>query len=162
MKKWFAPICSAVAGIFSFIMLSLKWCIMEQGPAKLEFTGWEILKNKDETFSNAFYKLDGYGFYKFAAIAMLVVAVIAIIAAIVLVLNNLSVIKLNLNLNLINNIILSVLVVFVVLAIIALFVMSKDELLKQADTAAGIGAWLQLAISAVACACGWVLARKAE
>lgn len=162
MKKWIAPICSAVAGIFSFIMLCLNWSVMEQGPFKREFTGWEILKNKDEIFKNEFHTFDGYGFYKFAAIAMLVIAVIAIIAAVVLVLKNLNVIKLNLNLNLINNIILSVLVLFVILAIIALFVISKDKMLEHADTAAGIGAWLQLAISAVACACGWVLARKAE
>jgi len=162
MKKWIAPICSAVAGIFSFIMLSLNWCIMESKYVKFEFTGWEILKNEKEMFKNEAWTLDGYGFYKFAAIAMLVVAVIAIIAAVVLLLNNLNVIKLNLNLNLINNIILSVLVLFVILAIVALFVMSKDEFLKQADTAAGIGAWLQLAISIIACSCGWVLARKAE
>lgn len=162
MKKWIAPICSAVAGIFSFIMLCLDWCKMSKGAYSVEFTGWEIIKNKDDMFSNAFYKLDGYGFYKFAAIAMLVVAVLAILMAVVLVLKNLNVIKVDFNLNLINNVLLSLLVLFVILTFVALLIMSKDEVLKSLDTAAQVGAWLQLVISGAACACGWALARKAE
>lgn len=160
MKKWIAPICSAVVGILSFITLCFNWVVIKSPYGKTKYSGWDLLEN-----SKLFKEFDGYTLFKVATIIMLVVAVVAIVAAIVLVLKNLNVIKFNMNLNLINNIILSVLVLFVVLALIGLLIMRADILdqtNKFVKPSADFGVWLQLALSVAACACGWALARKAE
>ena len=170
MKKWIAPICSAVVGILSFIMLCFNWIAYKAsyGGVKVvdeKVTGWDLIKDSDKIYK----ELDGYTLYKVAAIIMLVVAVVAIIAAVVLLLNNLNVIKLNLDLNLINNIVLSVLVFTVVLAFVGLFMMRADMLdtwkdmgLKSTSANAHVGAWLQLVISVVACGLSWAFGRKAK
>lgn len=174
MKKWIAPICSAVVGILSFIMLCLDWVGMKlvSIPAigqteKDAITGWDLIKD-----SKLYNEIDGYTLFKVSAIIMLVVAVIAIIAAIVLLLNNLNVIKLNLDLNLINNIVLSVLLGVVILAFVGLFIMRADMLsslkenpfvdVDKSSIFAHVGAWLQLVITGVACGLGWAFGRKAK
>ena len=167
MKKWIAPICSAVVGILSFVMLCLDWSFLKVTYGETTFvdkkwSGWDLIRNTDN-----FNELEGYTLFKVAAIIMLIVAVVAIIAAIVLLLNNLNVIKLNLNLNLINNIVLSVLVLAVILAFVGLLIMRADILKDieepiKASCFAHVGAWLQLAISVVACSLGWALGRKAK
>ena len=168
MKKWIAPICSAVAGILSFIMLCLDWSFLKvsyESTTLLDqkWSGWDLIKDSDKMFK----EVDGYSFFKVAAIIMLIVAVIAIISAVVLLLNNLNVIKLNLDLNLINNIVLSVLVATVVLAFIGLLVMRADILGEfekplKASCFAHVGAWLQLVITGAACGLGWAFGKKAK
>lgn len=170
MKKWIAPICSAVVGILSFIMLCLDWCAQKMSYGDMSQTekikGWDLIKDADKVYK----EYDGYTLFKVAAIIMLVVAVIAIIAAVVLLLNNLNVIKLNLDLNLINNIVLSVLLGTVILALIGLAVFGNsivDEVAEYIKPAkikvfAHVGAWLQLVITGVACGLGWAFGRKAK
>ena len=71
MKKWIAPICSAVVGILSFIMLCLDWCAQKMSYGDLSQTekikGWDLIKDADKVYK----EYDGYTLFKVAAIIML-------------------------------------------------------------------------------------------
>lgn len=166
MKKWFGMVCSAVAGIFGFIGLSLDcWCNkyeMTVMGAKISGTGkssgWDIIKDGKD--------VDGVSLYKIFAILLLVVSVLLIVSAVVLLLRNLGVLKLNFNMDLINNILLSVFVVCIIVMLIALGIMSHDSNYKLGDDKltcyAGIGSWLTLAVGAVACSLSWAFNEKTK
>lgn len=170
MKKWFGMICSAVAGIFGFIGLSLDcWCQKISGTidygfgvqnisTKSSVSGWDIIKDGKD--------IDGVSLYKIFAILLLVVSVLLIVSAIVLLLRNLGVLKLNFNMDLMNNILLIVFVAFTIVMLLALGIMSKDAteegLGMKSSAYAGLGSWLTLAVGVVACSLSCVFTRKAK
>lgn len=166
MKKWFGMVCSAVAGIFGFIGLTLDcWCQKSTvGSASTTegISGWDIIKDGKD--------IDGVSLYKIFAILLLVVSVLLIVSAVVLLLRNLGVLKLNFNMDLINNILLSVFVVCIIVMLLALGIMSHDcngefEVLlvkTKLSCYAGIGSWLTLAIGAVACSLSWAFNEKTK
>ncbi len=169
MKKFIGAICSAVAGILTFIWLSLDWCVAGPKANKMEFSGWELIANKHTegkvTIKNFFteqIKFEGYKMARVFAIIMLVVACLLIVSAVVMLLKNLNVLKVKLNLSLINNILLAVFVAALVLTVIGLLIMRADILDKASTWScyAGVGLYLQAVTAVAACACGWALARK--
>lgn len=162
MKKWFGMVCSAVAGIFGFIGLTLDcWCQKVSAGSLSETTGisgWDIIKDGKD--------IDGVSLYKIFAILLLVVSVLLIVSAVVLLLRNLGVLKLNFNMDLINNILLSVFVVCIIVMLLALGIMSHDcngeAFGVKYSCYAGIGSWLTLAIGAVACSLSWAFNEKTK
>lgn len=156
MKKFVGAICSAVAGLVAIIMLSLNWCTLKMGSFKQSYTGWELIEDEFKSFK----ELDGYVMYKIFAIVLFVVAIILLVSALLMLLKSLNVLKLNINLSFINNILLSVLVLAVILALVGLLIMSKDDMLEGIKCFAAVGAWVTLVVSIVACGAGWALARK--
>lgn len=159
MKKYVGAICSAVAGIFTFILLSLNWMTAKYEYASMtekeSVTGWDLMKDAND--------VKGFTLYKLAAIIMIIIAAVLIIAAVVLILQNLNILKFKFNLNTINNIILTVFVGFVVLAMIGVFVMAKDMshsvLGMEMKCSAAIGAWFMAIVAVVTCATAWVMQR---
>ena len=77
-------------------------------------------------------------------------------------LQSLNVLKIKFNLNLIANVLVSVFALFALLAFIATFVYAKDAfgIIDEGYIGAGIGAWFNLIVGAIACSCGWLFARK--
>ena len=170
MKKFIGAICSGVAGILTFVWLSLDWFTQKMTMGSLTekdgLTGWNLITNKVEGEPACLEMFKGaYTLHRVAAIVMLVVACLLIVSAVVLLLKNLNVIKCKFNFSLVNNILLTVFVVAVVLAIVGVTIMG-NELCKAIGNPEGfsayasVGAWLALAFSVVACGCGWALARK--
>ena len=172
MKKWFGMICSAVAGICGFIFMSIscwnlkvtRYIAGVSGTEKDHANGWDIIKDVKDT--------NGCVLYKIFAIILLAVSVLLIISAIVLLLKNLNVLKVTMNIELINNILLSVFVLCAIVMLIALGIMSKDasrstvqeiaglKVGAKASYSAGIGSWLNLIVGAIACSLSWVFAER--
>ncbi|MBQ3047417.1 MAG: hypothetical protein IJD48_00175 [Clostridia bacterium] len=159
MKKFIGAICSAAAGALTFLFLSLNGLVQKITVGSVEskegVSGWDILSD--------FENVEGLGLYKFSTIALIIAAVALIAFAVVLILQSLKVIKSKFNFAKLNNIILTIFVIFALLALIAAFIMAKDLLLLESSNFsiyAGIGAWLNLVVGAVACLLGWVFAKK--
>lgn len=156
MKKFLGAIVSAVVGLVGIIMLSLDWCTMKMGSFKQSYTGWELIEDELKVFK----EFDGYMLYKIFAIILFVVAIILLVSALLMLLKSLGILKIEANLSFFNNILLAVFVVAAILAIVGLFIMSKDDMLKGIKCAAAIGAWATIAVGVVGCGLGWTLARK--
>ena len=75
-------------------------------------------------------------------------------------LQNLKVFKSKVNFAGINNVLLTIFAVLALVAVIAVFVMAKEIALNNLSVYAGLGAWLNLAVGAVACITGWAVAKK--
>jgi len=182
MKKFIGAICSGVAGILTLVMLSFDWFVRKQTAAgelmgEAKATGWNLITNKvtvdGHTFENAFEEFKGaYVLHRVFAIIMLVVAILLIVSAVVLLLKNLNVIKCKFNFSRVNNILLTVLAVSVLGALVGIGVMAIGAAKTVADDPFAVAmkiavsiypavcAWITLAVSFVACGCGWALARK--
>ena len=162
MKKYLGAICSAVAGIVTFIFLALNWLTAKVSSGyssvsdKEGVSGWDLLKESSE--------VEGYTLYKLSAIVMIVLASILIISAVVLILQNLNVLKFKFNFNLINNIILTVFALFVILAVVGALIMAGD----MSESAMGvsikcsvaIGGWLMAIVGIASCVTSWLTSRK--
>jgi len=162
MKKYLGAICSAVAGIVTFIFLALNWLTAKvssgysSASGKESVSGWDLLKESRE--------VEGYTLYKLSAIVMIVLASILIISAVVLILQNLNVLKFKFNFNLINNIILTVFALFVILAVVGALIMAGD----MSESAMGvsikcsvaIGGWLMAIVGIASCVTSWLTSRK--
>ena len=176
MKKFIGAICSGVAGVVTLIMLCFDWMVAKvtmAGETMLEqkLTGWNLLTNKMKGESAGMETFKGaYTLYKVAAIIMLIVAILLIAYAVVLLLKNLNVIKFNFKFNLVNNILLTVLVATIVAAFAAIAIMAINFVKEASEPAyelvakmfPAVCAWIALAVSAAACACGWALTRKSK
>ena len=177
MKKFIGAICSAVAGILTFIMLCFDWFVQKnyflgELVGERSATGWELISNKVKmdkyVVEGAFDDFKGaYVLHRVFAIIMLVVAVLLIVSAIILFLKNLNVIKSKFNFNKVNNILLTVFAVVVLIALAGIGVMALGAAKEVADLDGykisifpAVCAWIQLAVSVVACGCGWAFARK--
>ena len=159
MKKYIGAICSAAAGILTFILLILNWMtakISTVANEKSSVSGWDLLKDNSD--------VKGFTLYKLSAIVMIIVASVLIISAFVLILQNLKVLKFKFNLNLINNIILTVFALFVILAVIGALVMagemSASALGVSVKCSVAIGGWLMAIVGIAACVTSWLTSRK--
>jgi len=168
MKKWLGVIFSGALGILTFVFLSVSNFVSKatfgSETERNTVNAWDLLKDGTEGMD-----VKGYTLFKIFAIALIVVAIILVLYAVVLALKNLNVLKINFNLNLINNILLSVFAFCAIMAIVALFIMGNDmqSILGPLAEAAGVsykvypgfGAWANTVLGIAGCACGWALAR---
>ena len=175
MKKYLGAIISGLVGILTFVFLSIanfaQKATIGGETQKETLTAWDLF-NEEKTVM--FEMLDiSTGFAKFCVIALAVVAGLLIVCAVVMLLKN--VLKLKLNLNMINNIVLAAYALVAVLAVIAFFVMGADmkelagEFITMIEAAGGsvyfgpaAGAWVNASVGVVGCAAGWLFARKAD
>lgn len=164
MKKFLGAICSAAVGALTFLFLSLNAMVSKTTVGSLEnksaVNAWDML---GETSESAL-EIQGFSLYKFSTIALIVVASLLILSAIILLLQNLKVFKSKVNFAGINNVLLTIFAVLALVAVIAVFVMAKEIVPAAASNNmsvyAGLGAWLNLAVGAVACVAGWAVAKK--
>ena len=175
MKKYLGSIISGAIGILTFVFLSIPQFVMSSEMMDIaeKKNAWDFF-NADA--AEAMNEINGFGFYKFAVIALAIVAGLLIVSAVLMLLKNLSVLKLNINLNMINNIVLAVYALVAILALIAFFVLGADmkavmgeEVIAMIEAMGGsvylgpaAGAWINASIGAVGCAAGWLFARKAD
>lgn len=160
MKKYIGAFASALAGILTFVFLSLDGLFSKASVGGLSksngVSGWDILKEDGSNF-------DGYTLYKIAVIAMIVIACLLILSAVVIILKNAKVFKSKVKFNVINNILLVVFALAAILAFVGACVlggdMSAGETIK---VTAGIGSWLNMVVGVVACALGCLFARDTK
>ena len=177
MKKYLGAIISGLVGILTFVFLSIvnftQKATIGGETQKETLTAWDLFNEEKTTM---FEMLDiSTGFAKFCVIALAIVAGLLIVCAVVMLLKN--VLKLKLNLNMINNIVLAAYALVAVLAVIAFFALGNSmlshELLKAEVEAIkamkgsiyigpAVGAWINASIGVVGCAAGWLFARKAD
>lgn len=159
MKKFIGAICSAAAGILTFILLALNWMTAKISMGvneKSSVSGWDLLKDNSD--------VKGFTLYKLSAIIMIILASVLIISAVVLILQNLKVLKFKFNFNLINNIILTVFALFVILAVIGALIMagemSESALGVSINCSVAIGGWLMAIVGIASCVTSWLTSRK--
>ena len=164
MKKLIGAICSLVAGALTFVFLSIPNIVSTLAVALLgsttkSETAWEILENYD---SNT----DGYVLFKIAIIVMIVFACLSIITGILLLFKNLGTIKAKANINLINNVMLSLLAAATIVAFVATIIMcnyfGSDAFVVATKGEIGIGMWLNFAINIVLCTLAFVFANPVK
>jgi len=157
MKKFVGAICSAVAGVFTFILLSLNWLSVKDGDS---IHAWDIMKDGES--------IDGYSLFKLSGILLVILAVLLIASAVVVTLQKLNVIKLKFDLNKLNTILLTVFAGISILMIIAAFIMAADMTFTETimgvtvsvKTNVAIGAWLMTVTAIVTCVIAWIFSRK--
>ena len=175
MKKYLGAIVSGLVGILTFVFLSIPNFVAkmsyESETQRETLSAWQLLNSEDaELLEQAGVNP---GFAKFCVIALAIVAGLLIVCAAIMLLKN--VLKLKLNLNMINNIVLAAYALVAVLAVIAFFVMGADmkelagEFITMIEAAGGsvyfgpaAGAWVNASVGVVGCAAGWLFARKAD
>ena len=81
MKKYIGAFASGLAGILTFVFLSLDGLFAKASAGGLSTSsstsGWDILKDDGSN-------IDGYTLYKIAVIAMIVIACLLILSAVVI------------------------------------------------------------------------------
>ncbi len=152
--KFIGAISSIVSGIMAFVCLSLaniggKLSLLGF-TSESTMNGWDIIE--------ADVDASGATLFKIFAIAAIVLGVILILYGLFMILVDLKVIKIKSKLNfyVINNILLSIFVIFALLCFIGVWTWSGDWV----NGFIGVGAWLMLIIPAVLCLCSWLFARK--
>lgn len=157
MKKYIGAFASGLAGILTFVFLSLDGLFAKASAGGLSTSsgtsGWDILK---EDGSN----VDGYTLYKIAVIAMIVIACLLILSAVVIILKNAKVFKSKAKFNVINNVLLALFALAAIIAFVGACVMGGDMSVGETiKVTAGVGSWLNMVVGVVACAMGWMFAR---
>ena len=157
MKKYIGAFASGLAGILTFVFLSLDGLFAKASAGGLSTSsgtsGWDILK---EDGSN----VDGYTLYKIAVIAMIVIACLLILSAVVIILKNAKVFKSKAKFNVINNVLLALFALATIIAFVGACVMGGDMSVGETiKVTAGVGSWLNMVVGVVACAMGWMFAR---
>ena len=147
MKKFLSSILALATGGLTFLWLSLAHIANDFTSAN----GWDYIQLDLPIWP------DGLGLYKVGAIGMIVLASLLIIMGVILLLNSLGVIKTDLKLNLFNNFLLLVNAVFVVLALIGMFI-----IIGEAEVSVGIGLWLALVVGIAACVLGFLFCKDAK
>lgn len=157
MKKYIGAFASGLAGILTFVFLSLDGLFAKASAGGLSTSsgtsGWDILK---EDGSN----VDGYTLYKIAVIAMIVIACLLILSAVVIILKNAKVFKSKAKFNVINNVLLALFALAAIIAFVGACVMGGDMSVGETiKVTAGVGSWLNMVVGVVACAMGCLFAR---
>lgn len=157
MKKYIGAFASGLAGILTFVFLSLDGLFAKASAGGLSTSsgtsGWDILK---EDGSN----VDGYTLYKIAVIAMIVIACLLILSAVVIILKNAKVFKSKAKFNVINNVLLALFALATILAFVGACVMGGEMSVGETiKVTAGLGSWLNMVVGVVACAMGLMFAR---
>ena len=155
MKKFLGTLCSFVAAALAFVFLSLPALNLKDKVLGTTDTisGWQLL-------SDDYKNVNGFYLYKIFAIVLLVVAGLLIISGVLLLLKNFGKLKLNANLSLFNNILLSLFALSAVVTLVGAFVFAGDATNALIGYAAGIGPWLNSAFGLALCLCGWFFANK--
>lgn len=151
MKKFLSSILALATGGLTFLWLSLAHHSYEVLGETIATDGWYWIG------LDPLVEVDGLGLYKVGAIGMIVLASLLIIMGVILLLNSLGIIKTDLKLNMFNNFLLLVNAVFVVLALIGMFI-----IIGEAEVSVGIGLWLALAVGIVACVLGFLFCKDAK
>lgn len=115
MKKFIGAIASAVTGVLAFIFLALPGLKYSMGSESETTSGYKLIT--EDLTHDGLLSIDGYTLYKIFAIVSLIVAALLIVSAVIIVLQQVGVIKTELNFGFINAIIL---VVFAVVAIVTM------------------------------------------
>lgn len=157
MKKYIGAFASALAGILTFVFLSLDGLVSKTTAGSLStsngISGWDILSTEGSS-------PEGIVLYKIAVIAMIVLASLLIISAVVIILKNAKVFKSKAKFNVINNILLALFALSTILAFVGACVMGGNiSVGSVVKGMAGIGSWLNMVAGVVACAMGWLFAR---
>ena len=158
MKKYVGAIASGLAGILTFVFLSIDGLITKITSGGMSVSesvnAWDIIKEEG-------MEISGFTLYKVAVILMIIVASLLIISAILMILKNAKVFKSKVKFDLINNILLSVFAIITILAFIGACIMGGDMTIGDTMiTCAGVGSWLNMIVGILACVSGWVFARK--
>ena len=151
MKKFLSSILALATGGLTFLWLSLAHSSQEIFGETITTNGWDYIS------ADPLVEVEGLGLYKVGAIGMIVLASLLIIMGVILLLNSLGIIKTDLKLNMFNNFLLLVNAVFVVLALIGMFI-----IIGEAEVSVGIGLWLALAVGIVACVLGFLFGKDAK
>ena len=152
MKKIVGPLCSFLAGVMTFVFLSIPYFITKissegaEDVTKAE-NAWQMLKNYNAS-------TNGYLMFKVATIIMIALASLLIIWSVLLLLNNFNIINHELiNFNLMNTVVLFLLVVATMIQMIALLMMGNFVGGTIAgtitNTYTGVGLWLNVAQSTI-------------
>ena len=149
MKKYLGALCSFVVAVLTFVFLSCSALIQTLGSITSKSSGWDLLTTDGN--------VEGLALYKVSAIALIFLAALLLVMSILIVLKNAKVLKTKLNLNLLNDVLLTAFVVFAALGLIAAFILAGKS---YVDATAGVGTWLNLAFAVLACALAWLFARK--
>ena len=157
MKKYIGAFASGLAGILTFVFLSLDGLFAKASAGGLSTSsgtsGWDILKDDGSN-------IDGYTLYKIAVIAMIVIACLLILSAVVIILKNAKVFKSKAKFNVINNVLLALFALAAIIAFVGACVMGGDMSVGETiKVTAGVGSWLNMVVGVVACAMGWMFAR---
>lgn len=163
MKKYIGAFASALAGILTFVFLSLDGIFRKASAAGLSTSsgtsGWDIIKDENGIYANA----DGYTLYKVAAIILLVLACLLIISAVVIILRNLKVFKSKVKFNALNNLLLVVNAICAILVFVGACVMGGNMSVGETiKVTAGVGSWLVMVTGVVTCALGCLFARDTK
>ena len=151
MKKFLSSILALATGGLTFLWLSLAHHSYKVLGETIATDGWYWIG------LDPLVEVEGLGLYKVGAIGMIVLASLLIIMGVILLLNCLGIIKTDLKLNMFNNFLLLVNAVFVVLALIGMFI-----IIGEAEVSVGIGLWLALAVGIVACVLGFLFGKDAK
>lgn len=149
MKKWLGMIGSAVAGVLGIVFLFLAGLTGKTDLTSYSESGFDILKlNSDGLTSVTFYKI--------FTIILIVVAALLIVWSILLLLNNLNVLKFKFNCNIVTVIGLAIFAVCAIVGVISMFAVGNETGAAEHFSyyGPGIGAWLNLVVGVLACACG--------
>lgn len=149
MKKYLGALCSFVVAVLTFVFLSCSALIETALGTTAKTSGWELLTSDGN--------VEGLALYKVSTILLIVLAALLLVMAVLIVLKNAKVLKTKLNLNLVNDVLLTAFVVFAALGLVAAFIVAGKSLF---DATAGVGTWLNLAFALVACVLAWIFARK--
>lgn len=157
MKKYIGAFASGLAGILTFVFLSLDGLFAKASAGGLSTSsgtsGWDILKDDGSN-------IDGYTLYKIAVIAMIVIACLLILSAVVIILKNAKVFKSKAKFNVINNVLLALFALATILAFVGACVMGGEMSVGETiKVTAGLGSWLNMVVGVVACAMGLMFAR---
>lgn len=160
MKKYIGAFASGLAGILTFVFLSLDGLFVKASAGGLSTStstsGWDIIKDENGLYAN----VDGYTLYKIAAIAMIVIACLLILSAVVIILKNAKVFKSKAKFNVINNVLLALFALATILAFVGACVMGGEKSVGETiKVTAGLGSWLNMVVGVVACAMGLMFAR---
>lgn len=149
--KYIGSLSSILIGVLTFICLSLA-CVGDNAILNFSFTGWELIKSSSEA--------TGVILFKIFAIICLIFAIILIFYGILLLLIDLKVIKIKskLNLNILNNLLITIFVISALIMFIGGFIVIDDY--NYLKGYVGVGPWLLLIASAVLCLFCWIFARK--
>ncbi len=153
--KFIGAISSLAAGVCTFVFFCLTCFTSTLGNASTTYTGWSL-------FSQDWGSVGGYTMFTIFAIVAMVFAALLIVMGFLLLFRDLNAIKLKFKLNLINNVVLAILLVCSILVFVAILILAgkmTEASLLGTKYAAGVGIWLLLIVSALACVFGWIFSR---
>lgn len=149
MRRFLGALCSSVAGILTFVFLSIPFVSLNAENATLQeatsYTGWEILQ------SDLLANMDGYNLVKIFIIVSIVIACLLIIMAVLSLLKETNIIKTSANFNFYAFLLLILLTVSSVVLIIGVSNLGSYEILGETikPCKAKVGAILNIVFAGI-------------